>query len=704
MIGKISKLSIGVRFALIASALVLISFGALSLIVSVTMTHYLDEQTMGDLTLANRQVQELIQVFDDATEQDVTRLARSFTSYFPQRIGVERGKTVSVGGMDVPMLRSGSERIGLSNRSVDEFTARSGAGAAVFARMGREFVQVASSLKNEAGQRPLGSVLDHQHPGYRRLIEGNSYRGPAVLHGRSYMTNYEPLRDESGQVIGALFVGLDISNDVALLKSKIRSMRLRRTGFFYVLDARPGAGQGNALIHPSAEGTSLLGLRDAKGNEFVKEMMERRQGTLRYRAIPGGERKDGGEQVAAFSYMAAWDWLIVSETPAAEVFEVSSILRNELYAAAVLMALVLSGSLYIALKRTFGRRVTQAVGYARRVAAGDLAARTRMNYTDETGQLFGALDHMADSLSDLVSNVRQAAEQIDHTSKQIRSGNSELSQRTEQQASSLEETAASVEQLTGTVRQNSDNAKTANELAQRASGIAARGGQMVSQVVSTMSEIDASSKKIADIVTVIDGIAFQTNILALNAAVEAARAGEQGRGFAVVAAEVRNLAQRSADSAKEIKELIYESVDCVSNGSELVDETGRTMNEIVAAVKQVSELMADIADASVQQSAGIQEINQTMSLMEQVTQQNAAVVEEATASAEQLRSLAEQLVSAVSVFKVNPVAARIETGPTKAPSSTERFLVRPRQANAGAPVPASQIAFPQSRDAEWEEF
>jgi methyl-accepting chemotaxis protein len=693
-----SGLSIGVKFALIASALVLASFGALALMMSMTMTRYLDHQTMTDLTSSNRQVLDLVEVFDGAVEQDIGRVAKHFAGYFPERIQVERGRTMKIGSVEAPVLRSGREPINLDFSRVDAFTSRTGATATVFARSGRDFVRVSTSLKTESGARAVGTQLDREHPGYRKLLEGQSYRGPAVLFGRNYITSYEPIRDGEGQVIGVLYVGLDITQDIEVLKQKVRSVKLRQSGYFYVVDARPGAALGNAVIHPSTEGSNLLGLKDADGREVVREMLERKQGVVRYVQAPSPSHGSSDERIAVFSSFPGWSWLIVGETPVKEVFEVSNILRAELFIAAILISVTLSGLLYLTLKRTVAGRLGQAVGYAKRVASGDLSSRIRSAHEDETGQLLVSLDEMADSLSNIVSGVRVAADSIHNTAKQIRAGNTDLSQRTEEQASSLEETAASMEQLTGTVKQNSENARQANELAQRASKVAVRGGEMVGQVVDTMSEIHLASKKIADIVTVIDGIAFQTNILALNAAVEAARAGEQGRGFAVVAGEVRSLAQRSADSAKEIKQLIFNSVDRVENGSKLVAQAGTTMEEVVTAVKHVSELMAGIAEASAQQSSGLQEINQTITVMEQVTQQNAALVEEATASAEQLRRLAENLVTAVSVFKV-PQAGR-------AARDALDELDAPVRGQAGRPLgaPASQIKIPRGSDGEWEEF
>jgi methyl-accepting chemotaxis protein len=314
---------------------------------------------------------------------------------------------------------------------------------------------------------------------------------------------------------------------------------------------------------------------------------------------------------------------------------------------AVFMSLIMIRSIL----RQLGGEPAYATEIAGRIAKGDLTATIETKVNDQSSLLF-AMKRMSESLTQIITNVRSTNDSIITYSKEIAQGNSDLSRRTEQQASSLEETASSMEELTSTVKQNAENAKHANQLSANASDIAVKGGQAVGEVVDTMASISASSRKIMDIISVIEGIAFQTNILALNAAVEAARAGEQGRGFAVVASEVRNLAQRSATAAKEIAILIDDSVDKVEIGSSQVGRAGETMNEIVAAVKRVTDIMAEIAAASDEQSAGIEEVNQAIIHMDEVTQQNAALVEEAAAAAESMQEQASALYAAVGVFKV----------------------------------------------------
>jgi len=296
--------------------------------------------------------------------------------------------------------------------------------------------------------------------------------------------------------------------------------------------------------------------------------------------------------------------------------------------------------------------VREAVEVAQRVAAGDLGANPQVRSRDEIGQLQAALKHMNDQLLRMVREIRGGSDAIATASSQIAAGNHDLSSRTEQQAGALEETASSMEELNATVAQTADNARQASRLAATASEVASRGGAVVAQVVDTMASIDASSKKIADIIGVIDGIAFQTNILALNAAVEAARAGEQGRGFAVVAGEVRNLAHRSAAAAKEVKELITDSVAKVDDGARLVNEAGATMGEIVGSVQRVTDIIGEISAATEEQRAGIGQINNAISQMDQVTQQNAALVEEAAAASAAMQDQAQQLTEVVSVFRL----------------------------------------------------
>lgn len=377
------------------------------------------------------------------------------------------------------------------------------------------------------------------------------------------------------------------------------------------------------------------------------------------------------------------------------------------------------------------RPLAQASEITRRVASGDLTAQVPVHGRDEVGQLLDALSNMQASLIKVVASVRRGSDSVAYASNEIAQGNSDLSARTEQQASALQETASSMEQLSSTVRQNADNAVQANQLAQSASAVAVEGGEVVSQVVDTMKDINDSSRKIADIISVIDGIAFQTNILALNAAVEAARAGEQGRGFAVVASEVRSLAGRSADAAKEIKALIDDSVTRVERGSALVDKAGHTMAEVVTSIQRVTDIMGEISAASSEQSHGVLQVGTAVSHMDQATQQNAALVEEMAAAASSLRSQAGELVQTVATFKllesdaVAVKAAAAGAGASLSPAAgygslaTKAVAASPIRRSAartvsaisttkvGRSAPASQAIAsktPAGSDADWEIF
>ena len=435
------------------------------------------------------------------------------------------------------------------------------------------------------------------------------------------------------------------------------------------------------------------------------------------------------------AYMASVDELIQIQENlmTASADEVNAAVSSTLSSVAAMLAaaFVVAGLLALWIIRSTTRPLAEAAAIARAVAGGDLAMEFAANGKNETGLLLAALHDMKTRLAAIVSEVRRNAEGVATASAQIAQGNNDLSSRTEEQASALEETAASMEELSSTVKQNADNAQQGNQLALGASTVAVKGGDVVGQVVDTMKGINDSSKKIADIIGVIDSIAFQTNILALNAAVEAARAGEQGRGFAVVASEVRSLAQRSADAAKEIKGLINASVQRVEQGSALVDQAGVTMSEVVSSIRRVTDIMGEISSASREQSAGVAQVGEAVTQMDQATQQNAALVEESAAAAESLKAQAQQLVQAVAVFKLAhdaaastaaqgsssraPLALPAPT-PAKPPKAAAAPMIERRGPNRATNVvrPAFQAKAPSSTTAEaaaarsgtddWESF
>ena len=406
----------------------------------------------------------------------------------------------------------------------------------------------------------------------------------------------------------------------------------------------------------------------------------------------------------------------------AEALARTKLLLGGLLAVGLAVGILMAWSL----ARSVTAPVREAVHAAEVIASGDLTHRLDSQRRDEFGDLLRTIGRMQESLRALVGQVRASTDSIGTASVQIATGNQDLSARTEQAASNLQQTASSMEQLTGTVKQSADSARQANQLAASAAEVAQRGGSVVSQVVSTMDEINASSKKISDIIGVIDGIAFQTNILALNAAVEAARAGEQGRGFAVVASEVRSLAQRSAEAAKEIKGLIGASVDKVETGSRLVSDAGSTMNEIVASVQRVSDIIGEITAAAAEQSDGIGQVNTAVTQLDQMTQQNAALVEESAAAAESLKEQAQRLAQVVATFRLAegaalstaPLAtapvrkapvppaqpkAAAEPKPVAAPKPSP-VAVRAEPKPVAAPAPAAQRVVSAPADGEWETF
>ncbi|MBE0619087.1 MAG: cache domain-containing protein [Burkholderiales bacterium] len=457
------------------------------------------------------------------------------------------------------------------------------------------------------------------------------------------LAHYEALEREGG---------MDRAQAQKAAIGVLKGMRYGKDDYFWINDMHP-----TVIMHPikpALDGKDVSNVKDPTGKPlfvaFVDRVKQDGAGFVDY-LWPKPGQAEPVEKVSYVRGMANWGWIVGSGVYVDDVDAQARSANLKIIAlTAAVAAILVLVTLWIG--RSITGPIRKALAVAEGIAQGDLTHKFDAKPRHEAEQLLVALSHTAAQLKGFIDEVKKSAQAIATASGEIRAGNDDLSQRTEEQASSLEQTASSMEELTSTVKQNADNARQANQLALGASTVAVKGGEVVGEVVNTMSSINESSKKIVDIISVIDGIAFQTNILALNAAVEAARAGEQGRGFAVVASEVRSLAQRSSTAAKEIKALIDDSVDKVGAGTKLVDEAGKTMEEIVSSVKRVTDIMSEITAASEEQSSGIEQVNQAITQMDKTTQQNAALVEEASTAAELMQEQEQHLAQALAVFRM----------------------------------------------------
>ena len=646
-----SRLGVGGKLSLSIVALVGVFVAVLVGSIGYTLGQVIESRANREVGDKTKLIVDLVEATDADLRNRAVGLSKTFAAKLSGGFSLS-GETVNIGDKPTPVLTLAGKPVNMDFGLVDQFTEATGAVATVFANSGEDFVRVTTSLKNDKGERVVGTQLDRAHPGYKAVREGNSFTGLAALFGRQYMTHYEPIKDGTGKVVGLAFVGLDFTDYLKRLKDTIRAMKIGNSGYFYVLDARPGANYGNLIVHPASEGKNILDSKDPDGREFIKDILEQKSGTIRYPWINAnmGETK-AREKVVAFTFLKPWNWVVAGGTYVDEYTSEVRSVRNIFAMSGLVVVVFTAMVLFYMVKRTVTRPLKEVQSAASRIAGGDLTVQLSKRSSDEIGQMVDAINQIGSGLASVVESVREGSESVANASSEIAQGNQDLSMRTEQQASALQQTASSMATLSGTVSHNVDNAKQANQLAISASDVAMRGGQVMEQVVETMKGINQSSARIADIIGVIDGIAFQTNILALNAAVEAARAGEQGRGFAVVASEVRSLAGRSAEAAKEIKNLISDSVGRVEQGTQLVNQAGETMTEVVASIRRVNDIMGEITAASSEQSNGVSQVSEAVNQMDQTTQQNAALVEEMAAAASSLRTQAGELVNTVSVFR-----------------------------------------------------
>ena len=588
--------------------------------------------------------------FIEATDQDLRQRTEAMSDRLSQEV-LAGSLTFDQASGPPRLLLNGQPLEGEDARLV-RFTRLTGAAATVLVRQGDSFLRVATTLKDDQGVLTVGKALEAGHPALAAAAAGQSYTGLATMFSRQYMTHYRPLKDAQGQVVGLTFVGQDFSALLDRLKASIRKLKIGGGGYYFALRADAGPHWGELAVHPSQEGKNVLRPEGGgQGPAFIREMLERKQGFIEYDWLDAGATQER-EKLAVFGYYAPWNWVYASSAYKDEFVAGARSLMLAVAGLGLVAVVLLAGVWRWLIRRMVVRPLTQVTGMAQALAVGDLTHRIDHQRLVEIGHLLNHMNRTADELEDVVRVVHARADGVATASSEIAQGNQDLASRTESAASALQQTAAAMEELGSTVAHNADHARTAEQLTSQAQRVVTEGGQAVREVVRTMQGIDANSQKIADITQVIDSIAFQTNILALNAAVEAARAGEHGRGFAVVAGEVRSLAQRSAEAAREIKQLITTSVAEIHQGNARAARAGDTMEQAVAEISKVARLMADISHASVEQSNGVAQVGDAVSSMDQSTQQNAAMVEEMAGAAESLRQQSDELVRAVAVFRL----------------------------------------------------
>ena len=636
-----SRIGLGTKLSLLTGTSVAVLFLVFTFLLSNKASQQLETLAVEDLHNQSTGVQDMVEMFNSSLSEEVESYTRLFSSFLPQPVTIDQAQRREINGISVPLLKGGESDLHENNAIVDDFLTRTGAIATLFVRSGDDFVRVATSLRKENGDRAIGTKLDKASPAFAPALKGETYRGLALLFGKRYITQYQPVKDNNGNTIAILFVGVDITHSWEIMRNKILGRQLGDSGRFYVLDRNNGKNYGNYLFHPSEEGK-----RPQWDERDLNTVLQQTTGTLEQ------QRTDGHRQMLSWITVPGWNWTVVGEVDKAALLNDVNTLRNQFLIAGLVLSLLFAALFVVIVRRWLTRPLRDAIGLASRYASGDLRASLEVKRQDEVGQLIDAINGIGNGLHAIVLQVRESASDIHHGTNALAADSSEISGQINKQASSVEETSASMEQLAATLQQNAANMEEMQSLVNETAREVQKGGITVEEAVATMDAIRTASQRIADITHVIESIAFQTNILALNAAVEAARAGEHGKGFAVVAQEVRALAARSANAVKEIDELTSDTLKKVHEGHTLSNNTRQAMGSITAHMNHINQLVNEINNASHEQSAGINQVNIAMTHIGEATHINAGRVSRSEQTAGTLREKGAHLTEVVRLFSL----------------------------------------------------
>lgn len=664
--------SIAVKLNLVQGMIMMLMIILIELFTINQLHHLLEEEGLSDLRKTNHLIVAMLSSYDKALNNDIERTG----AFFAQEFGQEIELVMRNDG--TPQLVQG-DVISERNDIIDAFTARSGAIATIFVKQGNDFLRTATSIKKIDGSRAIGTLLGTNHPAYAKLITGKPYTGKATLFNKDYMTNYTPVSDNTGKVIGAFFVGFDMSESLKALKQNILTITIGDTGYVYAIDA--GNEKGNFTIHPTMEGKNIFIYKNSNSVEWVQKMLEKKTG-FEYYNWQNPEENQQREKIVAYEYYPAWNWIIASGSYTDEFNRMANVAAWDIAIMAIVIILAASISGFLFTKIWVSRPLHEIVTAADRIAEGNLDySSLNIKNADEVGRLTQAIIKMTKNLKTMIGNVREASDAMLKQSLDLVNSAEQVMQSSFTQSDAATGMAASVQEMSVSIDQVEQHARDAQRISGVSGDTARQGGAVIEQAVTSMNqiavnvretsttvgELGSHAQEISTVVQVISEIADQTNLLALNAAIEAARAGDQGRGFAVVADEVRKLAERTAKSTRSISDMVagiqksatnavarmQEGVTAVEHGSNLADHAGKAINQIGAGTREVIEAVNGITLAISEQSIAAQTIAQGVEKIAQMAEANHAVSQNTARAAQELRAVASQLDQELNFFNIS---------------------------------------------------